>query len=145
MYTAEVQDQILRQHSLGNVEVRDVLSHRVAVLVGRPVLWRFAGNTGTVTLEGVIDIGVDGRAIALCLPVARHLYLPPTAHVIVLTVEVSLPLLRIAAPAEQPLAVKTDNLLARLPLGGQLQGCVIRQFVDTQHGGVLPVARLCLC
>ena len=144
MYTAEVQDQILRKHLLGHVEVCDILPHRIAVLVGRPVLWRFTGHTGTVALEGILDIGIDRRAIALCLPVAWHLYLPPAAYVIVLTVEVCLSLLRIATPTEQPLAVKTHNLLTLLPLRGQLQGGVIRQFVDTQHSRVLPVAGLCL-
>ena len=145
MYTAEVENQILRKHLLGHVEESDILSYRITVLVSRPVLWRFTGHTGTVALERIIDIGIDRRAITLCLPVAWHLYLPPAAHVIVLTIEIRLSLLRIAAPTKQPLAVKTDDLLTSFPFRGQLQSGVIRQFVDAQHGRVLPVVGLGLC
>ena len=143
MYTAEVEDQILRKHIFGDVEVCDVLSHRIAVLVGRPVLWRFTCNAGTVTLKGILDIGIDGCAIALCLPVAWHLYLPPTTHVIVLTVEVNGPLLWITTPTKQPLSVETHNFLTLLPFRRQLQRRMVRQFVDTEHCRVLPVSRLC--
>ena len=67
-----------------------------------------------------------------------------TAHVIVLTVEINSPFLWIATPAELPVAIKTDDFLARLPFRGQLQRCVIRQFINTQYGGILPVVGLCL-
>ena len=144
MNTAEVENQMLRKHILSHVEESDILPHRITVLVSRPVLWWFTGNTGTVALEGVFDIRIDRGAIALRLPVARHFYLPPTAHVIVLTVEVNSPFLWIATPTEQPLAVKTDDLLTRLPFRGQLQRGVIRQFINPQYGGILPVADLCL-
>ena len=135
---------MLRKHLLSHVEECDILSHRITVLVSRPVLWRFTGYTGSVALEGVFDIRIDRCAIPLRLPVAWHFYLPPTAHVVVLTVEVNSSFLRITAPTEQPLAIKTDNLLTRLPFRGQLQRGVIRQFINPQYGGILPVAGLCL-
>ena len=139
-----MENQMLRKHLFSHVEESDILSHRITVLVSCPVLWRFTGYTGTVALEGILDIGIDGCAIALCLPVAWHLYLSPTAHVIVLTVEVCLSFLWIATPTEQPLAVKADDLLTRLPFRGQLQRGVIRQFINPQYGGILPVVGLCL-
>ena len=108
-------------------------------------MWRFTRHTGAVALKRVFDIGIDGGAEALRLPVARHLDFVPLAYVIVLSLKAHRPFLRIAAPMELPLAVETDYLLALLPLRRQLQRGMIGQFVDAQHGGILPVGcSLCL-
>ena len=145
MHTAEMQNEILRKHLLGDMHKRHILSHGVTVLVSRPVLRRLSRHARTVLHKRVVDINIDRCAVALCLPVARHRDLPPLTHVIVLAIEVHDPLLRIPAPMELPLSVETHNLLTLLFLRWQLQRRVIRQFVDTQYCRVLPVVSfLCL-
>ena len=144
MNAAEVQYQVVAEHLFGDVDEGDIRAHRVAVLVGGPVLWRFTRHAGAVAPERILHIGVDGCAVALRLPVSRHLYLVPAAYVIVVALKARRPLLGVAAPMEQPLAVETHYLLALFPFRGQLQRSVIGQFVDAQHMRVLPVG-CCLC
>ena len=115
MHAAEVQDEVLGEHLLRHLNERHVGAYRIAVLVGRPVAWRFAGHAGTVALEGIADVRVDGRTETLQLPVAWHGDLVPPAHVVVLPIEVSRPLLGLSAPVEQPLSVKRQDLLTLLP------------------------------
>ena len=115
MYTAKVQYQILRLHFLCHFEERHVRPYGIAVLVGSPVAWRLACHAGAVAFEGVVDIGVDGRAETLCLPVARHFYFVPTSHVEILTVKFGGSFLRIPTPMKLPFAVERYNLLALLP------------------------------
>ena len=146
MHTAKVQDQILLiQHFLRHFDKRHILSHGVAVLVGRPVLRRLSRHARTVLHKRVVDINIDRCAVALRLPVAGHRDLPPLTHIIVLTIEVHDPLFRIPAPMKQPLSVETHNLLAILLLRRQLQRRMIWQLVDTQYCWVLPIVILCLC
>ena len=139
MHTSKVNNQVLCEHFFSHVDERHIRPHGVSVLVGCPVTWRFTRHTGAVALKRVFDIGIDGGAEALRLPVARHLDFVPLAYVIVLSLKSHRPFLRIAAPMELPLAVETDYLLALLPFRRQLQRGMIGQFVDAQHGGILPV------
>ena len=141
MYTSEMQDEVLREHLLRHLDKRYIRTHRVAVLVGCPVLRWLCGHAGTVSCKRVSDISINRYTIALQLPVARNGYLTPCAHIIVLAIEVGRTLFGVTAPMEQPLPVEVYNLLTLLLLGRQLQGGMIRQFVDAQHSGILPVVR----
>ena len=114
MDTTEMEYQVLIEHFAGYLEEGDIRAHRVAVLICRPVFGWLTGNAGSVTLERVSDIGVDGGSVALCLPVARDGNLPPTAYIIIFFVEVGWSFFRISTPMEQPLSIKTHNLLALL-------------------------------
>ena len=126
----EVEDEILREHFLRHIKEPGIRAHGIAVLVGRPVLRRLGGHPRAILHEGIVDVDIDGCAVALRLPVAGHGNLAPLAHVVVLLIEFRRPLVGIAAPMEVPLPVKTDNLLAFLLARGKLQRGVIRQFVD---------------
>ena len=134
-----MKNQILRAHLFRHVEEGHIRPHGIAVLVCRPVAWRLTRHAGAVALEGVVDIGVDGRAETLCLPISRNLNFVPTAHVEILTVKFGGSFLRIPTPMKLPFAVERYNLLALLPFRRQLQRGVIRQFVDAQHGRVFPI------
>ena len=114
MHTAEMQNEILRKHILGDIDECHILSHGIAVLVGRPVLGRFCRHAWTILHKRVVDINVNRRAVALRLPVARNVYLPPTAHVVVLAIEICRTALRVFRPMEQPLSVQTHDFLAIL-------------------------------
>ena len=141
--TAEMQNQIFWKHFFCDIDKRHILSHRVAVLVGRPVFRWLCCHTWTILHKRVVDININRYAVTLCLPVAGHRDLPPLTHVIVLTIEVHNPFFRIPAPAEQPLSVETHNLITFFFLRRQLQRRMIRQFVDTQYCRILPVVDLC--
>ena len=146
MHTTKMQNQVFLEHVLCHIDKRHIRSHWVAILVGRPVLRRLGGNAGPVPYKRVVDVDIDGRAVALHLPVAGHVYLAPTAHVVVLLVEVSRTFFWITAPMKQPLAIERYYFLALLLFRRQLQCGVIRQFVDTEHCRILPVVsslRLC--
>ena len=106
MHTAEVENQVLTEHILRHVDERHIRTHRVAVLISRPVLGRFASHAGPVTLERVGHIGIDRRAVALQLPVSRYGNLSPLAHVVVHMIEILRPFLRVPAPVEKPLPVE---------------------------------------
>ena len=145
MHTAEMQNEILRKHLLGDIDECHILSHGIAVLVGSPVLRRLGSHARTILHKRVVDININRCAVALRLPVAGHRDLPPLTHVIVLAIEVHDSFLRIPAPMELPFSVETHNLLTLLFLRRQLQCRVIRQLVDTQYCRVLPVVIfLCL-
>ena len=130
MHATEMQDQILREHLFCDIDKRHIRAHRVPVLVGRPILWWLTRHAGSVPLEGIADVGIDGCTESLHLPVAGHRNLIPSAHIIILTIEIHRPLFRIPAPMELPLPVETDNLLTLRPFRRQLQRGVIRQFVN---------------
>lgn len=100
---------------------------------------RFAGYAGTVSSERIFHIGIDGRSVALKLPVSRYIDLVPIADVIVFTVESGRSFPWIAAPVKQPLPVKTDYFAAIFPFGRSLQRGMVRQFVYSQYCGVFPV------
>ena len=68
--------------------------------------------------------------MTLSLPVTWHSHLIPSRCIVIITIEVNWAFLWVATPMKQPLAIETDNLLMRLLLRWQLQGGVIRQFVD---------------
>ena len=89
MNTSEVEDQMLLEHLFRHIHKRHIRTYWIAVLISRPVLGRLCGDAGAITHEGVFDIGIDGGAIALCLPIARHRNPAPLAHVVILTIEVS--------------------------------------------------------
>ena len=146
MDTTKVQNQILlTHHFFGHIDKRHILSHGIAVLVGRPVLRWLSRHTRTVLHKRVVDVNINRCTIALRLPVARHRDSAPLTHIIVLTIEINGPFLRISTPTELPLSVETHNLLALLLLRRKLQRRVIWQFVDTQYSGVLPIVySLCL-
>ena len=50
----EVEDEVLRQLLARNIYKGDVRAHRVAVVVGIPILWRLAGHAGRVTLKRIL-------------------------------------------------------------------------------------------
>ena len=112
MDSAEVEDEVLRQHLFGHIDKRHIRSHRITVLIGRPVLGWFSSHSGAVLHEGIVYININRCTIALRLPITRHCDLTPLAHIVILFVEVCRPLLRIPAPMEQPLSVETHDLLA---------------------------------
>ena len=126
MHTAEMQNEILREHLFGNIDKRHILSHGVAALVGRPVFGWFTSHARTILHKWVVDVNINRCAVALRLPVAGHGDLPPLTHVIVLFVKISRPFFWIPAPMKKPLSIETHNLLTRLLLRWQLQRCVIR-------------------
>ena len=126
MHTSEVQNEILREHLFCDLDKCHILSHWVAVLVGRPVLGRFTRHARTILHKRIVDININWCAVALRLPVARHRDLPPLTHVIVLAIELHDSFLRIPAPSELPFSVETHNLLTLLLFRRQLQRRVIR-------------------
>ena len=144
MYTSKVQNQILGEHLLSNIKLSNIRAHRVAILIGRPVLWRLSCDTGTIPHKGVIDININRCTMTLSLPVTWHSHFIPSRCIVIITIEINWAFLWVTTPMEQPLTIETDNLLMRLLLRWQLQSGVIRQFVDAQYGGVLPIGLLCL-
>ena len=100
MYTTEVQNQIFAEHILGNIDKRYIRSHRVAVLVGCPILRRLGGNAWAVSYKRVVDVDIDGCTKTLRLPVAWHRDFIPTAYIVILAIEVGRSLLRVATPVE---------------------------------------------
>ena len=111
MNAAEVEYQVLAKHLFGHIDKRHIRAYGIPVLVGCPILGRLRGHAWTVSHEGVVDVDVYRRTVALCLPVAGHGDLAPPAHIIILAVEVNRPFLRITAPMEQPLSVEANDFL----------------------------------
>ena len=60
--------EVLAEHLLRDIDIRHIRPHRVAVVVGRPVLGRLRGDTWPVLHKRIVDIDVDGGAVALGLP-----------------------------------------------------------------------------
>ena len=145
MNTAEMQDEVLREHLLRHVEKCYIRADGVAVVVGIPVLRGLTRHAGSVAMEGVLHVDIDGFAKALQLPVARYGNLVPLTHIIVLALKAYGSALRVFRPAKLPLAVERKNLRAVFPFRRQLQRRMIRQFVDAQHGWVFPVVCLGRC
>ena len=142
MHPAEMKDEVLAEHLLRNVHKGHIRTDGIAVLVSGPVPGRFGSHARAVPLEGIADVDIDGRAVALRLPVAGNGNRSPAADIIVLPVEVGRTLLRIPAPVEKPLSVQAHDFHALLFPRRQLKCRVIRQLVDSQHGRILPVRNL---
>ena len=142
VHAPEVKYQVLAKHVRRDIDIRDIRPHRVAVLVSRPILRRLGGHAGTVPHERVVDVDIDGHTVALQLPVAGHRNAVPTAHIVVLAIEVGGTLFWRLRPMEKPLAVEGHYLLTLFPFRGQLQRGMIRQLARAQHGRVFPVVNL---
>ena len=146
MNAAKMEYEILSHHFGRNVYKSYVRAYGIAVYVCRPrLVLRLGGNARAIPEKRIIDVDINRHAVALRLPVARHGNLIPLAHVIVLTIEISRSFFGVSAPMEIPFPVEAYNLFTLLPFRRHLQRGMIRQLVDTQHSGILPVGyRLCL-
>ena len=136
---SEMQDKVLSEHLFAHVEGCYIRTHRISVLVCGPVFRRFRGDARPVSHKRVVDIDVDRSAKALGLPVAGHIDIVPSAHVVVLLEEIRRSFLWITAPVETPTSVERHDFFAVLLFRWQLQSGVIRQFVDAEHMWVLPI------
>ena len=131
MNTTKMQNKIVFQHLFGDIYERHIRTYWVAVFVGRPVFWRFAGHAGAVPHERVVDVNINRCSVSLCLPVAGYGDFVPFAHIVVLLIEVGWPLFWLSRPMEKPLSVERDDFLTFLLSRGQLQRGVIGEFVDS--------------
>ena len=71
-YALEAQEGLTLLPTNGHRERTAILPRRVALLVGRPVLLRFARHIGRVNLERIAGRDVDRCAVAVYFPVGRH-------------------------------------------------------------------------
>ena len=144
MYTTEVQDKVFVKRLFGYIEESHIRTHRISILVSRPILSWLACNTWSVSNKRIVDVDIDGSAITLRLPVSRNFNFPPVAHVIILLVEVSRSHIWIRAPMEKPFSVEADYLLTLFPFRWQLQCGMIGQFIGAQHRRIFPIMMLCM-
>ena len=131
------------EHLIAHVKESDVRADRVAAGIGRPIPGRLLRNLRARSLERIAHIHVNRRAITLGLPVAGHGNLVPRADVIIRGLKAHGARVGIRRPVEMPLSVQRHNLCAFLLARRQLECGVIRELVDTEHGGVFPVRNGC--
>ena len=156
--TVEVEINLLLFPSCGEAEGASVAAHGVGLVHhGIALLSLYEGR---VVLEGIGDIGVDGRAVAEHFPAAGHIDGFPCAGIERGLVEVLRTLFGGFHPVELPLAVEQHAQRALGVEPGLLVGFIVHhllfrsvgeeggppgQFVDAQDGRVLPVVLAAAC
>ena len=146
LHALEVHDDVHALPLLGHGKLMHIMAHGIVILWHQ---WR-------VGLEGIGNVGIDGRVESLQFPTARHLYVLPSAHVVGGLEEIgegqagALHQFEFPHTVERPAAFRLGVQLealgvvhAQLGQGAALrgEGQVVGRHghaVDVGHGGVLP-------
>ena len=132
----------------GNGELAAVGADRVALIVRRPgVIVGSIGDAREIALERIRDVGVDGGAVALHLPVRGDGNFLPRTHVEIWLVKIYRAKLRALDPVEFPRAVERLQWKKRGPqrappfIGKRSERGAPWLLVDSEHVRVFPVTR----
>ena len=136
----EMQEYIATGPVGGNVEGAHIASHGVVVV----------GDVGRIGREGVIGVGIDGRAVALHFPVGGNFDVGPLRCVVVRAVKIHRTVGGFGGEVELPAAVQAfepgrvgrhilnGKRLRRIRIGGSPHGLASHG----EHFGILPVGSL---